>query len=107
MKPLDVFFDLETREAIANRIPGVVVGVVTNNQDPAGQGRVRVKFPWLSEADESNWARLVVPIAATNSIYKLPEVGTEVLLAFELGDIRFPYVLGVLSSSIAQGGEDD
>jgi uncharacterized protein involved in type VI secretion and phage assembly len=108
MKPLDVFFDMETREAIANRIPGVVVGVVTNNEDPEGRRRVRVKFSWLSEVDESNWARIVVPITrAKGDDYTLPDVGSEVLVAFEQGDIRFPYVLGVLLSSVEQGVEDD
>ena len=32
-------------------INGVVVGVVTNNQDPDGLGRVKLKFPWLSDAN--------------------------------------------------------
>ncbi len=35
MKPLDVFFDLETRQAIASRIQGVVTAIVTNNQPPS------------------------------------------------------------------------
>src|SRR6185369_10379124 len=83
--------------ASASRISGVVVGVVTNTQDPAGLGRVKVKFPWLSDADESFWARAAVPMAGkARGFYFLPEVDDEVLMAFEHGDARFPYVLGAL-----------
>jgi len=81
----------------ATRIAGVVVGVVTNTQDPAGLGRVKVKFPWLSESEESSWARVATPMAGKGrGVYFLPEVEDEVLLAFEHGDARFPYVLGAL-----------
>lgn len=83
--------------ASATRISGVVVGVVTNTQDPAGLGRVKVKFPWLSESEESSWARVATPMAGKGrGFYFLPEVEDEVLLAFEQGDARFPYVLGAL-----------
>ena len=40
-------------EAPAGRIYGVVTGVVTSNQDPEKLGRVRLRFPWLSQTDES------------------------------------------------------
>jgi uncharacterized protein involved in type VI secretion and phage assembly len=83
--------------ASAARISGVVVGVVTNTQDPAGLGRVKVKFPWLSDSEESFWARVATPMAGKGrGFYFLPEVEDEVLLAFEQGDARFPYVLGAL-----------
>ena len=81
----------------AARVQGVVTGVVTNNQDPDGMGRVKVRFPWLSASDESWWARLAVPMAAADAgTYFLPDVDDEVLVAFEHGDVRFPYVLGGL-----------
>jgi uncharacterized protein involved in type VI secretion and phage assembly len=92
-----VLIDTEEWEAIASRIHGVVVGVVTNNQDPEGMGRVKVKFPWLSDDDESHWARVAAPMAGKGrGVYFLPEVDDEVLVAFEHGDVRFPYVLGAL-----------
>ena len=85
------------REDTASAVGGVVVGVVTNNQDPDGMGRVKVKFPWLSAEDESNWARVAVPSAGNGrGFYFLPEVDDEVLVAFEHGDVRFPYVVGSL-----------
>jgi len=93
----DVLIDTEEHEANASRIPGVVVGIVTNNEDPDGLGRVKVTFPWLSAEDESFWARMATPMAGKErGFYFLPEVGDEVLLAFAHGDIRFPYVLGAL-----------
>jgi uncharacterized protein involved in type VI secretion and phage assembly len=88
---------LGSEDARSQRITGVVVGVVTNNQDPDGLGRVKVKFPWLSDEDESQWARLAVPMAGKDrGAYFLPEVDDEVLVVFEHGDVRFPYVVGAL-----------
>lgn len=79
------------------RVFGVAVGLVTNNQDPDGMARVKLKFPWLSDDDESYWARMAVPMAGNNrGVYFLPEVGDEVLVAFEHGSVDFPYVLGAL-----------
>jgi len=87
----------ESRHARHGRIFGVVVGLVTNNQDPESMGRVKVQFPWLSSSDESYWARVVAPMAGNNrGAYFLPEVNDEVLVAFEHGDVRAPYVLGAL-----------
>ncbi|WP_218081933.1 VgrG-related protein [Anthocerotibacter panamensis] len=73
----------------------LMVGVVTNNKDPKGWGRVKIKFPTLTEAHESNWARVVSIGAGPNRGFDcLPEVNDEVLVAFEHGDIHRPYVLG-------------
>ncbi len=74
---------------------GVVVGIVTNNNDPENMARVKVKFPWLDDALESNWAR-VTNIGAGNShgFLWLPEVNDEVIIAFEHGDFDYPYVIG-------------
>lgn len=97
MKFFDLLNTIEEPETMVNRIYGVVVGMVTNNQDPDKMGRVKVKFPWLSDTDESYWARLATPMAGKDrGIYFLPEVDDEVLVAFEHGDVRFPYVLGAL-----------
>lgn len=97
MSFFDLLIDTEEREAMASRIQGVVVGVVTNNEDPDFMGRVKLKFPWLSDADESYWARIATPMAGEKcGVYFLPEVGDEVLVIFEHGDVRFPYVIGAL-----------
>ena len=73
----------------------MLVGIVSNNSDPKGWGRVRVKFPTLTEEHESNWARVVsVGAGITRGFDCLPEVNDEVLVAFEHGDIHRPYVIG-------------
>ena len=75
----------------------VVVGIVTNNQDPDGMARVKVRFPWLAEDAESHWIRIASPMAGNGrGMVFLPEVDDEVLLAFENGDLNRPYVLGAL-----------
>jgi phage protein D len=88
---------LTTLSPQANLKPGqtLLVGIVTNNQDPMGWGRVKVKFPTLTEEHESNWARLVgLGAGPSRGFYNLPEVNDEVLVAFEHGDIHRPYVIG-------------
>jgi hypothetical protein len=73
-----------------------LVGVVTNNNDEEKKmGRVRVKFPTLTEDHESNWARVVsLGAGAGRGFDCLPEVNDEVLVAFEHGDIHRPYIVG-------------
>jgi uncharacterized protein involved in type VI secretion and phage assembly len=103
-------FDLlsSSQDTSANRIYGVVTGIVTNNQDPDGLGRVKVRFPWLSESDESWWARVAAPMAGKErGAYFLPEVDDEVLLAFEQGDVNFPYVLGGLWNADSKPPENN
>jgi len=76
---------------------GVVPAIVTNNADPDGLGRVKLKYPWLSDSLESHWARVSAPGGgATRGLYFIPEVNDEVLVAFEHGDFNQPYVLGGL-----------
>jgi phage protein D len=78
-------------------IHGVVVAQVTNNDDRAGLGRVKLKFPWLSDGYESDWARMTQAGAGPDSgVEFLPEVNDEVLVAFEFGDVRRPVVIGGL-----------
>jgi uncharacterized protein involved in type VI secretion and phage assembly len=80
-----------------DRFYGVVIGVVTNNKDPDGLGRVKTSLPWMADQVESNWARVVTPMGGPErGIYFLPEVDDEVLVAFEHGNPGSPYVLGGL-----------
>lgn len=74
---------------------GLVVGIVTNVRDPEGCGRVKVRFPTLSDEDESAWARVLAPGAGKTRGFQAPfEVNDEVLVGFEHGDLRRPIVLG-------------
>jgi len=80
-------------------VPGVVTGIVTNLSDPDKLGRVKIKFPWLSQSPivESDWVRLSTPMAgAQRGLMTLPEVNDEVLVAFEQGNPDFPFVVGGL-----------
>jgi uncharacterized protein involved in type VI secretion and phage assembly len=73
----------------------LLVGIVTDNADPEGWGRVKVKFPTLTEEHSSNWARVVAVGAGSDRGFDcLPEINDEVLVAFEHGDIHRPYVIG-------------
>ncbi|HEY9598294.1 MAG TPA: VgrG-related protein [Cyanophyceae cyanobacterium] len=78
----------------------LMVGIVTDNKDPKGWGRVRVCFPTLTplageDAHASYWARVAAPGAGPGrGLDCLPEINDEVLVAFELGDICRPYVVG-------------
>ncbi|MEL7355586.1 MAG: VgrG-related protein [Cyanobacteria bacterium J06560_6] len=73
----------------------LLVGIVTDNQDPNGLGRVRVKCPTLTEDHESNWARVLGAGAGKSRGFDcLPEIDDEVLVGFEHGDIHRPYIIG-------------
>jgi len=75
----------------------VVVGLVLDNQDPNGLGRVKINLPGLSEDETGHWARVVSPMAGGGrGMFFLPDKNDEVLVAFEQGDITRPYVLGAL-----------
>jgi phage baseplate assembly protein V len=92
-----------------NKIYGVVVGIVRDIKDPQGLGRIKVDFPWLAEQAEavtmssgegrahSYWARIATLMAGKGrGSYFIPEVGDEVLVAFEHGDLDRPYIIGAL-----------
>jgi uncharacterized protein involved in type VI secretion and phage assembly len=97
MSVVDLLTDEHERQRQTQRVVGVAVGVVTSNQDPQGLGRVKVKFPWLSDGTESDWTKIVTFMSGNNrGAVFLPEVNDEVLVGFEHGDIDFPYVLGGL-----------
>jgi phage protein D/phage baseplate assembly protein gpV len=81
----------------AQRQQGLVIGIVTDNQDPKGWGRVKVKYPWLSGEHASDWARVVaVGAGAERGVEFLPEIDDEVVVGFEMGDFHHPFVLGGL-----------
>jgi phage protein D/phage baseplate assembly protein gpV len=81
----------------AGPIVGVVPALVDDVDDPEQLCRVRLKFPWLSDSFVSDWSRVAQAGAAEGrGFVVLPEVGDEVLVAFEQGDIRRSFVIGSL-----------
>jgi uncharacterized protein involved in type VI secretion and phage assembly len=91
------FFERLTRQDPVNKWTGVVPAIVTNTQDPDKWGRIKLKYPWMDDAQESGWARIVSVGAGPDSgLIAVPEVKDEVLVAFEHGDFNRPYVLGGL-----------
>jgi uncharacterized protein involved in type VI secretion and phage assembly len=87
----------ETAHEAGGYVKGVAVALVTQNKDDDGLCRVKVSYPWHDKPRESYWARLATPMAGKErGLVMIPEVGDEVLVAFEREDLRFPYVLGAL-----------
>jgi uncharacterized protein involved in type VI secretion and phage assembly len=79
---------------------GVFMAVVIENADPNHTGRVKVRLPRINSTGKKGhetWARLaVLGGSQTRGIRFVPEIGDEVLVAFEQGDSRYPYVIGSL-----------
>jgi len=77
------------------RIFGVAPAQVINNLDETNMGRVQLRLPWIPGFEP--WARVSVPMAGDSSgTYFIPQVGDEVLVAFNQGDVREPFVIGSL-----------
>lgn len=87
----------QVRSDMADLKVGVVTAKVIDNEDPESLGRVQLTFPWLGVDNKSSWARIAGPMAgADRGYYTLPEIGDEVLVAFDMGDLNHPYVVGAL-----------
>jgi uncharacterized protein involved in type VI secretion and phage assembly len=88
------------------RVDSVMVGLVTNNNDPQKWGRVQVQLPALS-GEETFWAPVLSPSTGKErGIYMYPQPGEQVLIAFENGDPSYPYVLGSLFNGKDTPGEE-
>jgi uncharacterized protein involved in type VI secretion and phage assembly len=87
----------ETAHESGGYVKGVAIALVTQNKDEDGLCRVKVRYPWHDKPRESYWARLAMPMAGKDrGLVFIPEVGDEVVVAFEREDLRFPCVLGAL-----------
>ncbi|MBE0659936.1 MAG: hypothetical protein IH602_19740 [Bryobacteraceae bacterium] len=81
----------------ARRYFGVYPALVVDIVDPESLGRVALKFPWLGADGDSvrSWATLLSPYAEDGQGFQvLPSVDTQVVVAFEAGDLRRPYIIG-------------
>lgn len=93
----------------AKRWYGVYPALVSDIKDPDGQGRIKVTLPWASDAGDASydaWARFATMMAGNNrGSWFLPDVNDEVLVAFEAGDARRPFVVGALWNDTARPPE--
>ena len=87
-------------------IPGVANAQVTNMKDPEKKGRVKLKFPWLSDTYESDWCRVAQLGGANGGGSMLPEVDDEVLVGFDRGSLEYPYVIAGLYNGQDQPTSD-
>jgi len=74
----------------------VASAIVRDNFDPEGRGRLKISFRWQGE-DWTAWTRRLLPCAgAERGVYFTPEVGDEVMVSFEGGDLERPVVVGAV-----------
>jgi uncharacterized protein involved in type VI secretion and phage assembly len=79
-------------------------GVVTDNNDPDGLGRVKVKLYWQKDT-QTPWLRIAMPYTGKDKgMYFVPEKGEEVLVGFEGGNAEKPYIIGSLYHGKASPG---
>jgi phage baseplate assembly protein gpV len=91
----------KTIEDTKRKMNGVQVGRVINVLDPLTLGRVQVQLPSIDALDLEPWARVAMPMASMLcGFYFIPQVGDQVLVAFEHGDLSAPYVIGSLWSAM-------
>jgi uncharacterized protein involved in type VI secretion and phage assembly len=87
----------DLRDGEGPRWFGLYPAVVSDLMDPDSKGRIKVTFPSFGQAGESvtAWATLLTPYADDNQGFEvLPEVGSQVVVAFEAGDPTRPYIVG-------------
>jgi uncharacterized protein involved in type VI secretion and phage assembly len=97
---MEATVDERVPAGLGGRWYGVFPALVTDIKDPDNQGRVKVSLPWspdTSGAKYEAWARLATMMGGNNrGSWFVPDVNDEVLVAFEAGDTRRPYVIGGL-----------
>ena len=97
---VDVAVDERIPSGLGGRWYGVYPALVTDIKDPDNQGRVKVSLPWSPDtgtAKYETWARLATMMGGNNrGSWFVPDLNDEVLIAFEGGDTRRPYVIGGL-----------
>jgi uncharacterized protein involved in type VI secretion and phage assembly len=90
------------------QVGGVVIGIVRDLQDPRGEGRVMVEFPWLSGGHKSAWAPVAAALAGgSRGAFFFPEPGDEALVAFEHGNFDHPFIVGFLWNGQDRPPTDD
>ncbi len=97
---VEVAVDERVPSGLGGRWYGVYPALVTDIKDPDNQGRVKVSLPWSPDTGGGKyeaWARLATMMGGKNrGSWFVPDTSDEVLVAFEGGDTRRPYVIGAM-----------
>lgn len=97
---IEKFTEARVSHGLGGIFYGVFPALVTDVKDPDGQGRVKISLPWSPDTDGQRyetWARLATMMGGNNrGSWFVPDVNDEVLVAFEAGNPRRPYVVGGL-----------
>jgi uncharacterized protein involved in type VI secretion and phage assembly len=92
--------DARVASGLGGRWYGCYPALVSDIKDADGQGRVKVTLPWAPDTGSGRyeaWARLATMMGGNNrGSWFVPDVNDEVLVVFEGGDTRRPYVVGGL-----------
>jgi uncharacterized protein involved in type VI secretion and phage assembly len=92
-------------------VSGLQIGIVTSNEDPDGEHRVRIRLPLLGLSSDGLWARVASLDAGDDrGFFFRPEIGDEVTVGFLADDPCYPVILGMLHSSAKAAplpGSDD
>lgn len=100
MSPIDEVLTARGASGLGGHWYGVYPALVSDNNDPDGQGRVKITLPWSPDTGSERyevWARLATMMGGNNrGTWFIPDTNDEVLVMFEAGDPRRPYVIGGL-----------
>ena len=97
---LEMIIDARVPRGLGGRWYGVYPALVSDIRDPEGLGRVKLTLPWSPDTGSEHyeaWARVATLMGGNNrGSWFIPDTGDEVLVVFEGGDPRRPYVIGGL-----------
>jgi uncharacterized protein involved in type VI secretion and phage assembly len=100
LTPIDEVLTARASTGLGGHWYGVYPALVSDIVDPDNQGRVKITLPWSPDTGSERyevWARLATMMGGNNrGTWYIPDVNDEVLVVFEAGDPRRPYVIGGL-----------